>query len=95
MKNSKEAIDAIKRGQGKVVQTLLLDENDQALELFRIGPQDIKDVTIENLSLAYFLPDDPGQLIQPVYVFQSISEKNNQKIKVFVYLPAIKNLTQP
>ena len=91
IKSSKEVIEEIKSGKGKVVQTQILDENGQALELFRNQPENIELATITKLNLAYFLPDDPTQPIQPIFVFEgTFQSAKGENGKVIIYLPAIK-----
>jgi len=90
VKTQKEATEEVRRGQGKIIQTLILDENGQALELFRAQSVDIKTAIITNVSLAYFLPSDLGEPIQPIFVFEGNFKKGNETGKVVIYLPALK-----
>lgn len=91
LKSPGEAINEIRTGQGTVVYTVLLDENGQALELFRVQPFDIQLATITSLSLAYLLPKNTTELIQPIYVFEgSFQHQSSDNGKVVIYLPAIK-----
>lgn len=84
-----DTVSLLKQGQGKIVQTLLLDENSKAIENFRSQPQDIKNLTITDVKIAYFLPEDENVIIQPVYVFEGEFTKDNQKGKAVIYLPAL------
>ena len=90
IKSQQEAVEEIKAGQGKVVQTQILDENSQALELFRNQPENIQLATITKLDLAYFLPDDFAEPIQPIFVFEGSFQSADGKGRVVIYLPAIK-----
>lgn len=91
-KTPKEAIAEVAAGQGKIVQTALLDESAQALELFRFQPVDIGQLNVVSINLAYFVPQNLAELLQPIYVFEGYSQKAiGQKIRVIVYLPAVKN----
>lgn len=96
LKALQEATDEVRSGQGKMVRTAVLDENGQALELFRTQPVEIGSVTFTNISLAYFLTDDPNETIQPIFVFEGkFQEEPNQDGEVVIYLPAIDNLANP
>lgn len=96
LKTPDEAINEVLKGSGKIVQTLLLDENNQANELFRTGPVDIKSANIKKVYLAYLLPDDVSEPIQPIYVFEGkFQNELTQNGNVVIYLPAIKNLRNP
>ena len=90
IKSQQEAVEEIKAGQGKVVQTQILDENGQALELFRNQPENIELATITKLNLAYFLPDDLTEPIQPIFAAEGTFKKGSENGKVVIYLPAIK-----
>ena len=95
IKSASEAVDQIKNGQGKIVLTQILDENGQALELFRNQPININSALINKLSLAYFLPDNPQETIQPIFVAEGNFQRENEKGRVLIYLAAIKSLIQP
>lgn len=94
LKTSQQAIAEVKNGQGSVVETALLDENGQTLELFRVQPFDVKTAAITKISLAYFLPADLKEPVQPIFVFKGNFKKDNQKGRIVIYLPALKP-TQP
>jgi len=89
LKDFDQAKNEVSLGKGKIVQTYLLDENGQALELFSVLPTEIKNLQIKDVYLAYFLPDKDTQ-IQPVFVFEGTFKKGNQNGKAWLYLPAIK-----
>ena len=91
IKTSEQAIEEVESGQGQIVQAVLLDENQQALELFRNQPVDVKFATITKISLAYFLPSQEISMLQPIFVFEGNFQKDNQNGKIIIYLPAIKN----
>lgn len=96
LKSLQQAIAQVKSGQGKIVRTAVLDENGQALELFRTQPVEINSITFTNISLAYFLVDDPNETIQPIFVFKGKFQKEpNQDGEVVIYLPAIDNSANP
>lgn len=95
IKRAKNAQEEVLKGQGKVVQTYSPDEFGQALELFRQGPFDIKSLQVEKVYLAYFLPEVFEEVIQPIFVFEGETQKDDKKIKAIIYLPAIENPTQP
>ena len=83
------AIKDIKNGQGKIVQTLIPDQNGQALEEFRARPQSLNLVDINSLTIAYFLPNDISEPIQPIFVAEGQSQNNQSEVgKVYIYLPA-------
>lgn len=87
-----EAINQISKGQGKVVQTQILDQYGQALDLFRNQPVNVPSAKITNLSLAYFLPDKLEEPLQPIFVAEGAFQENNETGKIVIYLPAIKTL---
>lgn len=89
LKDFDQAKNEILQGRGKVVQTYLLDENGQALELFSVLPTDIKNLQIKDVYLAYYLQDKDTS-IQPIYVFEGTFKKGDQNGKAWLYLPAIK-----
>lgn len=96
LKNPQEATSEVAKDSGKIVQTLLLDENNQANELFRSQPINLETANITNIYLAYFLPDDLSEQIQPIYVFEGkFQNELTQNGKVVIYLPAIKSLPNP
>lgn len=89
LKDLKQAKEEITAGKGTIVQTLILDENNQALELFRVLPTEIKNLQIKDVYLAYYL-QDKNPSVQPIYVFEGTFKKGNQNGKAWLYLPAIK-----
>src|SRR3989304_2346057 len=94
LKSSSEAIGEIKTGKGKVVQTLILDQYGQAVELFRVAPVDVRSARINKISLVYFLPPDTGDLIQPIFNVEGKFDYNDgESGKITIYLPAVKFLT--
>lgn len=96
LKSPSEALDEIRIGKGKIVQTLILDQYGQAIELFRATPVDVKSVQINKISLAYFLPSNTEDLIQPIFnVEGTFSHKGGEVGKITIYLPAVKFLTNP
>ena len=91
LKSVERALEEIKKGQGKVIYTAFPDEFGQTLELFRTQPANIELATITKLDLAYFLPDDIAEPIQPIFVFEgSFKTNKNESGRVVIYLPAIK-----
>ena len=90
IKSAQEAIEEIKNGKGKVVQTQLLDEYGQAVEPFRSQPQTIQLAEINKLELAYFLPDDLTEPVQPIFVAEGTFKIGSENGRVVIYLPAIK-----
>ena len=89
LKSTKDAINQIQNHQGKVVQTQIPDQNGQILELFRTQPQSINVTNIKSLTIAYLLPTDITQPIQPVFVAGGeFKNSNNDVGEVTIYLPA-------
>lgn len=95
LKTPKEAVKEIEKGLGKIVYTAVLDENGQAFDLFRTHATDIQTAIITNLRLAYFLPSNIEEPLQPIFIVEGEFQKGTEKGKVIFYLPAIKNLRQP
>jgi len=91
IKSQKEAQQEIKNGLGKIVSTKLLDENGQALELFRNKPVNVNLAVLTNLSLAYLLPDNLGEFIQPIYVGIGHFQEGKDNGEITIYLPAFKS----
>jgi len=90
LKTAKEAISEIQKGQGKVVQTQVLDEKGIPSNIYE-HPENIENAKIEKVSLAYFLPNDIKDSVQPIFVFEgSFKTNKNEGGKVVIYLPAIK-----
>lgn len=95
LKSVETASEEIKNKKGKVVQTLILDENNQALELFRTQPVDINQATITKTYLAYLFPQDTQTLAQPIFVFEGEFTRDGQRGRLYIYLPAVENVTKP
>lgn len=92
LKSPQEAIAEVKNGQGKIVQTLFPDKYGQAFEIFRTQPAAIENLDVQHISIAYYLPSNPTEYIQPVFVFEGIfNYKPDQIGRAIIYLPAIKN----
>ena len=90
LKTTKEVQDEIAKGQGKIVQTEVLDEKGVPLNIYE-HPQNISNAILEKVSLAYFLPDDIKETVQPIFIFEgSFKTNKNESGKVVIYLPAIK-----
>lgn len=90
IKELETAFKELVNGQGQVVQTVIPDENNQALELFRIQPFNPKYFKVTKVSLAYFLERDTARAIQPIFVFDGdFTNDANQAGKATIYLPAI------
>lgn len=95
LKPLENAIQEVKNKKGKVVQSVVLDDAGQALELFRTQPVDVSDTTVTSVQLAYLLPYNNQDLIQPIYVFVAEFTKNNQNGRLYIYLPAIDITAKP
>ena len=94
LKSPSEAIDEIKTGEGRVVQTLILDQYGQAIELFRAAAVDVESTKINKIGLVYFLPSDTEDLIQPIFSLEgSFNYEDEELGKITIYLPAAKFLT--
>ena len=90
LKTAKEAISEIQKGQGRVVQTQVFDEKGIPSNIYE-HPEIIDNAKIEKVSLAYFLPDDIKDSVQPIFVFEgSFKSAEGENGKVVIYLPAIK-----
>ena len=90
LKSKEEAIEEIKNGKGRVVLTQIVDERSLPLDPYN-NPINPKEVKIENISFAYFLPNDIKDTVQPIFVFEGIFKTNkNENGKVVIYLPAIR-----
>lgn len=94
IKTLPEAEAAVENGMGIIVNTYIPDKNGLALNLYSVGPQEITLARITNVSLAYFMPSNPQNDIQPIFVFSGDFSTNNQKGKIVIYLPAIQS-SQP
>lgn len=82
------AVNNILKGSGKVVSTQLLDNNNQALGISDIKPQDIPLLKIQSMRLAYFLPNKVEGLVQPIFVFEgNFTTQSSQRGKAIIYLP--------
>lgn len=91
LKPPDEATSAVTKGSGKIMETLLLDENNQANELFRSYPISLEAANITNIYLAYFMPENLSEQIQPIYVFEGkFQNELTQNGKIVIYLPATK-----
>ena len=54
-------------------------------------PENIDNAKIEKVSLAYFLPNDLKEAVQPIFVFEGgFKTDQNENGEVVIYLPAIK-----
>lgn len=92
IKPYQQALSELKGGQGKLVNTLLLDDNNQSVDESSIRPVDIQKADIKKSQIAYFLPTDSTSAIQPVFVFTGEFTINNQKGRAIFYLPAAQGL---
>jgi len=89
LKTTKEVQDEIAKGQGKIVQTEVLDEKGVPVNIYE-HPESIDNAKIEKVSLAYFLPDNIKETIQPIFVAEGTFKKGSENGRVVIYLPAIK-----
>lgn len=62
-----------------------------------LPPKTIGEITIERVSLAYFLPLKTFVFFEPIYIFEGKTELENGKVvRVTIYLPAVEeNLLSP
>src|SRR3990167_3256799 len=90
LKSKEEAIEEIKNGKGRVVLTQIVDERSLTLDPYN-NPINTESAFITNISLAYFLPNDIKDTVQPIFVFEgSFKTNKNEDGKVVIYLPAIR-----
>lgn len=90
LKTSKEAIEGIRSDQGRVVQTQVFDEKGIPANIYE-RPENIENAKIEKVSLAYFLPNDIKDMVQPIFVFEgNFKTAKNESGRAVIYLPAIK-----
>jgi len=73
-----------------LVEQTVLDKNGVP-QHYSMEPAEIKDVMLDKVELAYFLPQDLKELIQPVFIFEGSFNYNDLKGKAIIYLPAIKS----
>lgn len=86
-----EAMAQLEAGQGKIIQVRITnDEQPPSFEEYEY-PEDINTAKIEKAFLAYFLPSDIKETVQPIFVFEGGFETTQgENGKVVIYLPAIK-----
>ena len=90
LKAAEEAKKEVQNGQGKIIQALLLNESEQPVISYEHAIN-IEKAYIKRVSLAYFLPNDIKDTVQPIFVFEgSFKTNKNENGKVVIYLPAIK-----
>src|SRR3989344_8054033 len=90
LKTADESIEEIRRGQGKVVRAQVLSDKGVPKNIYE-HPENIDNAKIEKVSLAYFLPNDLKEAVQPIFVFEGGFKTNqNENGEVVIYLPAIK-----
>ena len=90
LKDINDAAKEVKAGRGKIVKTILPDNQGNALELYRIQPVNITTLDIGNVSPAFLLTSDESNTIQPIYVFEgNFDFTPSQKGQAVIYLPAI------
>jgi|SRR3989338_10336092 len=90
LKTADESIEEIRRGQGKVVRAQVLSDKGVPKNIYE-HPENIDNAKIEKVSLAYFLPNDLKEAVQPIFVFEGgFKTDQNENGEVVIYLPAIK-----
>src|SRR3990167_1292144 len=90
LKTAEEAEKEVQNGGGKIIQALLLNESRQPVISYEHA-MNIEKAYIKRISLAYFLPSDIKDTVQPVFVFEGIFKTNkNENGRIVIYLPAIK-----
>ena len=88
LKNLETAIQEIKSGHGVLVEQTVFDKNNVP-QHYSMEPAEIKEVILNKVELAYSLPQDLKELIQPIFVFEGSFNYNDLKGKAIIYLPAI------
>ena len=91
LKSVNEAKREVTKGQGKIVDITTVDENGRALTKPSFETFEGKTVKISQIRLAYFLPENLDEPVQPIFVFEGEFEKDGESGKIAIYLPAIKN----
>ncbi len=91
LKSTKQAFEEIKRGQGGVVLTQITNDKGQPLDVYS-RPEAIQEAAITDIHLAYYLPEDTKEPIQPIFVAEGTFRKENEQGRIVIYLPAVKNL---
>ena len=92
LKDREVAEKELRSGQGRVVQTIIPDENGKAFELIRTQPFDMNTLTIKNITLGYYMEREVAKPIQPIFIFEGeFTNALNQSGKAYVYLPALTN----
>lgn len=90
LKTPQTAIFEIKNGKGKIIETLLPDENNKVLELYREKPLDIETLRIKSLNVAYYQEPNTEKPIQPIFVaIGEFETANGEKAQSTIFLPAI------
>lgn len=80
--NYKEAVQALVSGKGKVISV-------EGLGGYASQLVNIQKVDATNAYLAYFLPTNPQEPLQPVWVFDGQATVKNSVVKIKIAIPAI------
>lgn len=90
LKDLETAIQETKNGLGVLAEQTVFDKNGVP-QHYSMEPAEIKEVILNKVELAYFLPQELKELIQPVFIFEGSFNYGDLKGKAIIYLPAIKS----